>query len=55
MRLTDDYLYIGPEAEAVSVLDNLIKCSEKYGFKFSEEKISKNFDHPKLKIKSDSN
>ena len=27
MRLTDDYLYIGPVKEAVSVLDGLIRCS----------------------------
>ena len=46
MRLTDDYLYIGPEDEAVAVLDGLIRCAEDYKFKFSEDKIAKNFDHP---------
>ena len=43
MRLTDDYFYIGPEREAVRVLDSLIDCANKNGFRFSEEKISKNF------------
>lgn len=27
MRLTDDYFYIGPENEAVEVLDSLLQCS----------------------------
>ena len=35
MRLTDDYIYIGPEAEAITVLDSLLECSVKYGFNFS--------------------
>lgn len=46
MRLTDDYFYIGPEKEAVKVLDSLLHCAQKNGFRFSEDKISKNFDHP---------
>jgi hypothetical protein len=53
MRLTDDYLYIGPEKEAVEVLDSLLKCSDIYGFKFSEDKISKNFEHSVLTQISD--
>jgi hypothetical protein len=35
MRLTDDYFYIGPEKEAVKVLDSLLLCAEKNGFRFS--------------------
>ena len=46
MRLTDDYFYIGPEHEASKVLDMLLHCAEKNGFKFSEDKVSKNFEHP---------
>lgn len=35
MRLTDDYLYIGPEREAGKVLDSLLLCAQKNGFRFS--------------------
>lgn len=35
MRLTDDYFYIGPEKEAVTVLDSLLKCATNHNFKFS--------------------
>jgi hypothetical protein len=31
------------------VLDSLLECANKYGFSFSEDKISKNFEHPVLK------
>ena len=54
MRLTDDYFYIGPEKEAVKVLDSLLLCAEKNGFRFSEDKISKNFDHPVSPKRNDS-
>jgi telomerase reverse transcriptase len=43
MRLTDDYFYIGPEQEAVDVLNSLLECASANNFSFSEDKISKNF------------
>lgn len=48
MRLTDDYVYIGPEEEAKHVLRSLLLMAERNHFKFSESKISKNFHHSKL-------
>jgi hypothetical protein len=35
MRLTDDYLYIGPEAEAVNVLTSLLECARQNNFVFN--------------------
>lgn len=43
MRLTDDYIYIGPEEEARDVLTSLLKCASKNNFVFNSDKISKNF------------
>ena len=37
------------------MLDSLLLCANKSGFKFSEDKISKNFDHPVLKTKNAGN
>ena len=48
MRLTDDYVYIGPEEEAVKVLTGLLECADTHRFIFNAEKINKNFYHPKL-------
>lgn len=49
MRLTDDYIYIGPENEAKQVLDSLIKCSHENGFMFNSDKITANFQHKLIK------
>ena len=46
MRLTDDYLYIGEQAEAVNVLTSLLECARKNNFVFNSDKIAKNFEHP---------
>lgn len=43
MRLTDDYLYIGEQAEAVNVLTSLLECARKNNFVFNSDKIAKNF------------
>lgn len=48
MRLTDDYLYIGPEKEAVNVLNGLLECASRHKFVFNAEKMTKNFPHPKI-------
>lgn len=46
MRLTDDYIYIGPEQEGVNVLTSLLECARKNNFVFNSDKIAKNFHHP---------
>ena len=53
MRLTDDYIYIGPEEEAKRVLGQLFGMADAYGFKFNADKINATFDHPLIKKKTD--
>jgi hypothetical protein len=43
MRLTDDYLYIGPRHEADKVIYRLFTCAEESGFEFNEKKAKGNF------------
>jgi|JI6StandDraft_1071083.scaffolds.fasta_scaffold00340_25 hypothetical protein len=43
MRLTDDYLYIGPKHEAETVLRQLFTCASESSFEFNESKVKGNF------------
>lgn len=49
MRLTDDYLYIGPEIQARKVLHGLLQCAKNAEFEFNQDKATGNFKSPHIK------